>query len=162
MIIRKEHPSDAAAIHALVAAAFKRDLEAALVDRLRKDGDVEISLVAIERGEIVGHVLLSRARAELRALALGPLAVHPTHQRRGIGSALVSEALQQAAAAFWEIVFLLGDPKFYERFGFDLALASGFSSPYAGAHFMACALSKTLRTRSGKVEFPPAFAKLGA
>ncbi len=162
MIIRKEHPGDEAAIRALVTAAFNRDLEAELVDRLRAAGDVEISLVAIERGEMAGHVLLSRAHAELRALALGPLAVAPAHQRRGIGSALVSEALEQAAGAFWEIVFLLGNPQYYARFGFDVALASGFASPYAGPHFMARALGKTLRLTTGKVEFPAAFADLGA
>lgn len=162
MIIRKESPGDEVAIRAVVQAAFKQDLEADLVDRLRADGDSEFSLIAIEQGEIVGHVLLSRMQAELRALALGPLAVAPAHQRRGIGSALVGEALEQAASGFWEIVFLLGNPKYYARFGFDPALAAGFASPYAGPHFMACALGKTLRLNSGDVEFPPAFAELDA
>ena len=162
MIIRKERPGDEAAIRSLVGAAFSQENIAELVDRLRANGDAEISLVAVEQGEIVGHVMLSRMRAELRALGLGPLAVNLTHRRRGIGSLLVSTALEQAAAAFWEIVFVLGDPGYYTRFGFDLALACGFSSPYAGEHFMACALGKTLRLTSGKVDYPPAFAELGA
>ena len=162
MIIRKERPGDQAVIHELVAAAFGRELEAELVDRLREERDLELSLVALERGEIAGHILLSRARSELRALALGPLAVHPACQRRGIGGALVSEALDQAARAFWEIVFLLGDPRYYQRFGFDLSLARNFDSPYAGPHFMAHALGKTLRIGRGKVDFPRAFAELGA
>lgn len=162
MMIRKERRGDEAAIRSVVGAAFPHENIAELVDRLRANGDAEISLVAVERGEIVGHVMLSRLRAELHALGLGPLAVAPTHQRRGIGGLLVSKALEQAAGAFWEIVFVLGDPNYYARFGFDLTLARGFTSPYAGEHFMARGLGKTLRLTSGKVDYPPAFAELGA
>ena len=162
MIIRKEHSDDQAPIYALVRAAFGRELEARLVELLRSSGDSVISLVAIENGEIVGHVMLSRAQAELRALALGPLAVHPACQRRGIGSALVCEALEEASRGFWEIVFLLGNPNYYRRFGFDAALASGFNSAYAGPHFMAYAIDKKLRITQGAVAFPRAFAELGA
>ena len=162
MMIRKERVGDEPAIRSIVAAAFREEKIGELVDRLRARGDTEISLVAVEQGEIVGHVVLSRLRAELRALGLGPLAVAPAHERRGIGSLLVSEALEQAAAAFWEIVFVLGDPAYYTRFGFDVALARGFTSPYAGEHFMARALGKTLRLTSGRVDYPPAFAELGA
>src|SRR5690242_17892819 len=98
MMIRKERPGDEAAIRSIVGAAFPQENIAELVDRLRANGDAEISLVAVEQGNIVGHVMLSRMRADLRALGLGPLAVSPAQQRRGIGGLLVSEALEQAAA----------------------------------------------------------------
>jgi putative acetyltransferase len=163
MIIRKERPGDKPAIRAVVSAAFSTEPNVAeLVDLLRTRGDAEISLVAVQGGDLIGHVMLSRMRADLRALGLAPLAVHPAHQRRGIGSVLVSKALEHAANAFWEIVFVLGDPAFYGRFGFDLALARGFISPYAGPHFMACTLGKTLRVNGGAVDYPSAFAELGA
>ena len=161
MIIRKETSGDAAAIKSLVADAFDDENPSALIDRLRSSGDAEFSLIAIEHGEIRGYVMLSRLRADLRALGLGPLAVAPAHQRRGIGSVLVSEALEHAAAAFWEIVFVLGDPLYYARFGFDSALARGFASPYAGPGFMARSLNKSLRITAGKVHYPPAFSELG-
>ena len=161
MIIRKERPGDEAAIRLLVRAAFAEENIAPLVDRLRVDGDAEVSLVAVDQDEIVGHIMLSRMCAEIRALGLAPLSVDPKHRRRGIGGLLVSEALEHAASSFWEIVFVLGDPAYYMRFGFDPALASNFTSAYAGPAFMARPLGKTLRITSGTVDYPPAFAALG-
>ena len=87
----------------------------------------------------VGHVLLSRMTAPVRALALAPLAVATDWQRRGIGTALVEAALERARAAGSQAVFVLGDPAYYRRFGFRADLAAGFASPYAGPHLMVVA-----------------------
>src|SRR6202030_3395229 len=97
-------------------AAFGRRDEAQLVDRLRADGDLIISLVALDGREIVGHVLLSRMIASFPALALAPLAVLPSRQRSGIGGRLIRAALESAAAASWRAAFVLGDPHYYRRF----------------------------------------------
>ena len=160
MITRSAQPRDGAAIGALLEAAFGEPKVVELVDRLTARGDAEISLVAIEGGEIRGHIVLSRMSAPLRALGLGPVAVAPAHQRRGIGSVLVAEALLCSQRGAFDIVFVYGNPAFYQRFGFTQALAAHFSSPYAGPDFMAFAINKSRATIGGRVDYPPAFAEL--
>jgi len=162
VLIRDEKSVDRPAIHAVVTAAFGRPDEADLVDRLREDGSLVISLVSLDAGVVVtGHVLLSRMDAPFTALGLAPLSVLPAHQRSGIGSQLVRAALQRAKELRWEAVFVLGDPQYYGRFGFDAARASGFSSPYAGPHLMVLALAGSLPVSAGAIAYARPFASLG-
>ncbi len=161
MHIRAEEPADPAAIRDVITAAFGRTLEADLVDRLRADGDGVISLVATRDDGVVGHVLFSRLSAPFRALGLAPVAVMPDRQCAGIGSRLIRTGLERAAEEGWQAVFVLGDPAFYGRFGFDAEQASGFSSPYAGPHLMVLALGGALPTMIGEIAYAPAFAGLG-
>ncbi|CAA0088464.1 Uncharacterised protein [Starkeya nomas] len=165
MDIRPETAADRTAVHALNRAAFGQPVEADLVDRLQADGDVVLSLVAVEGvgadEALLGHVLLSRMAAPLRALALGPLAVRPDRQRQGIGAALVHAAIDHTLRHGWQAIFVLGEPNYYRRFGFDAGLAAGFASPYAGPYFMALALDGDLPTRTGDLRHAPAFADLG-
>jgi len=161
MIIRSEDPTDLAAIRSVVTAAFSRPDEANLVDRLRQEGDSVISLVALEGSELVGHVLFSRMRAPLWALGLAPVSVIPERQRGGIGTRLIRAGLDQSRQRGWRGVFVLGDPAYYGRFGFDAGLARGFQSPYRGPHFMALALDAELPTAAGVAEYAPAFRALG-
>ena len=161
MVIRDEQTDDRGAIREVVEAAFRRKDEADLVDRLRNDGDGVISLVAVEDIEIVGHVLLSKMTAPFRALGLAPVSVRPHRQRSGIGSQLIRAALEQAKAQGWQAVFVLGDPRYYCRFGFAAALASGFKSPYAGPYLMALILGADLSVTEGSIDYAPAFAFLG-
>ena len=161
MMIREEQPADIPDIRRVVVAAFPKPLEAKAVDRLRDDGDSVISLVAVETDEIVGHVILSRMSAPFKALALGPVAVVPCRQGSGIGSQLINEGLTRATNDDWQAVFVLGRPAYYRRFGFDLAQASGFTSPYAGPHLMALPLTGPLPVREGKIDYAPALAALG-
>ncbi|MBV8681974.1 MAG: N-acetyltransferase [Caulobacteraceae bacterium] len=160
MILRAGRPSDAESVLAVVEAAFGARAEAELVAGLITAGDDEISLVAQSEGRVVGHVLLSRMRAPFRSLALAPVSVAPAHQGRGVGSALVREAIDRARKAGWLAIFVLGAPAYYTRFGFDLALAGGFTSPYAGPHFMALALQGPLPQLIGDLRHAPAFATL--
>ena len=163
MVIRDEGPADAPAVRALVEAAFGRPLEADLIDRLRADGDAAISLVADDGGEVVGHVLFSGMAAPFRALALAPVSVAPHRQRSGVGTRLIRAGLDRARAGGWRGVFVLGDPAYYRRFGFDPALALGFASPYAGPHLMALALGGgDLPATGGRIDHAPAFAALAA
>jgi putative acetyltransferase len=162
MLIRFETPSDSAAIRLLHDAAFGQPAEGLLVDALRENGDIVFSLLAVENGCLAGHVMLSRMRAPFRAVGLGPVAVMPARQRKGLGSRLIKTGLGLAEIDGWDAVFVVGDPAYYGRFGFSPEQASGFQSPYAGPFLMALSLRKGgLPTTSGRIEYAPAFSALG-
>lgn len=155
-----EDARDSRAVYRAVSSAFGRSAEAELIEALRKAGDSIISLVADEDGEIVRHVLLSRMNAPFPALALAPVSVIPTRQRRGIGSTLIKLAVNRARNGGWAAIFVLGDPNYYQRFGFEREAAAGFTSPYAGPHFMTLKLSQSLSASTGELGHPRAFAAL--
>ncbi|MGB8003245.1 MAG: N-acetyltransferase [Gaiellaceae bacterium] len=123
MRIRAETPTDLQAIREINEQAFGRKLEADLVDTIRASDRFvpELSLVADDGDELVGHVLLSYVDLEPGAhqiLQLGPLAVRPPRQRRGVGSALMREALRLAEERDEPLVMIEGNPAYYGRFGF--------------------------------------------
>ena len=159
MIIREEAPNDRPQISDVVQAAFGRTAEAHLVEQLRAEGDSIIAQVAVEQARIIGHAMLSNMTAPFRALGLGPVSVRPDRQRSGIGSALIREALRQARQEGWDAVFVLGDPGFYRRFGFDPELAGEFTCLYAGPHLMVLFMSNDL-PRTGTIDYASAFAAL--
>ena len=161
MILRDAQPADRDAIDRVVSAAFGQAAEARLVHELDRAGDTVLALVAEVPGEIIGHVLLSRLSAPFPALALAPVSVAPAQQLRGIGSALIRAVIDRARAAGWAAIFVLGDPAYYRRFGFDAAAAAGFSTPYAGPHFMVLPLAPPLPASQGALAHAPAFAALG-
>jgi putative acetyltransferase len=158
--IRDEAPQDQQAIYKLVSSVFDQTAEAELVENLRAAGDSVISVVAEDDGQIVGHALLSKMQAPFPALALAPVSVAPAKQRNGIGSALIARAIDRARNQSWSAIFVLGDPNYYRRFGFEAESAAGFTSPYAGEHFMMLKLSPSLPTTTGQLRHAPAFAAL--
>jgi putative acetyltransferase len=165
IVVRAADDGDAPAIREIHCAAFPTSAEADLVERLQRDGDAILSLVAERDGRAGGHVLLSRMRVEgdgrdYRALGLGPVAVRPALQRCGLGSALIRAALAEANAAGEELIFLVGDPAYYRRFGFAAETAAPFASPYAGPYLMALALSDLQLPARGRADYPSAFAAL--
>ena len=162
MEIRGETQGDVPAIRGLVANAFPTCAEADLIDRLRDETSAVFSLVAIVDGQVIGHVMFSRMDRPDNALGLAPVAVLAGWRRQGIAAGLIREGLSRAVADGWGSVFVLGDPGYYGRFGFEASLAVGFNSPYAGPHLMALALrADALVTREGELRYPPAFAALG-
>lgn len=133
--VRAEAPSDARAIRRVIVAAFKGQLEADLVDTLRRHGKVSASLVATLGHAVVGHVLLSDVALHgpglsPRGVGVAPLAVRPVLQRRGIGAALMRAAIAGAREAGYGFVVLLGDPGYYRRFGFRTAATLGLACEY--------------------------------
>jgi len=164
LILREETAADWPAIDRLHQTAFNGPTEADLVRALHREQAVVLSLIAEEDGGIAGHALYSRVLVEIGgefvpALALAPLAVAPERQRRGVGSRLVEEAHRRLAAQGEGMVFVVGDPAYYERFGFSKAAARPFKTPYDGPHVMALALNSGVPA-SGIVRYPIAFAEL--
>jgi putative acetyltransferase len=159
--IRLEAPADAPAIHELLVHAFEMPVEAELVDRMRRDGDIVLALVATDAQAVVGHVAFPRlfienVGREFVGVGLAPLAVSKTHRRRGVGAALVREGLDGLRAQGETLVFVLGDPAYYTRFGFALETAQPFTCVYAGPYFMALRLSDAAPS-GGTVRYPSAF-----
>lgn len=92
-----------------------------------------LSLVAEAKGAVVGHVAFSpvtlSSNKSFRGYILAPLAVSPEWQKRGIGSQLVKDGIQQQLSMGVDIVFVYGDPKYYGRFGFSTKAAEPFEPP---------------------------------
>ena len=140
-LIRSETDGDREGITGLLLAAFPTSSEARLVQRLRKDGDVVFSLVAVEASDVIGHALFSRLRAPDAALSLAPVAVAANRRRRGIAAAMIEAGLERARAECWAAVVVLGDPSYYRRFGFSRKAVRSMSCRYAGPGLMGVALS---------------------
>ena len=163
--IRSETPSDAAAIHQVHLEAFGQPDEADLVDALRAAGALRISLVAVAAGVVVGHVAFSPVvirdgASTINALGLAPLAVLPGWQHRGIGLRLGRAGLAACGATAYGLVFVLGAPRFYGRFGFQPAKPLGLTWEHGGppGAFMVQALRQgALDGIRGVVAFRPEF-----
>ncbi len=161
MRIRATSPDDYEQIDELLAAAFGGRDEVRLMNGLRQAGDVGLELVAHQQQQIVGHIAYSTVTGPERGLALAPLSVSPDRQRQGIGSELTRQSLDLARQQGWRSVFVLGDPGYYSRFGFDLEAAKAFQSPYSGEHFMALELVEGgLADQDGVLSHAPIFAQL--
>jgi putative acetyltransferase len=165
LVIRVERADDVAEIRAVNVAAFSTPAEAGLVDRLRADGDLVLSLVAERDGVIAGHVGFSRMTIDdnglwHNAVALAPVAVRPALQRKGVGQALIERGLEALKAQDETLIFVLGSHDYYKRFGFDLSEAEPFACAFAGPHFQLLRLSDG-GPLSGRVQYAAAFAALG-
>jgi putative acetyltransferase len=160
VLIRRERPADAAAIAEVHVAAFQGDVEKNLVVALRASDAwlPSLSLVAEDEGQVVGHVVCTRAHvATTPALGLGPLGVLPSHQKHGVGGALMHAVLAAADALDEPVVVLLGHTDYYPRFGFEPATRYGIEPPVSewGAHFQA----RTLSTYDSAIRGPFAYAQ---
>jgi putative acetyltransferase len=124
--IREERPGDIAAIRDVNDRAFGQELEGKIVDALRSNGAVRLSLVATLSDSIVGHILYSPVTiGDVEGAALGPMAVLPEYQRRRIGSMLVKAGDDQLKKDGCPFIAVLGHPGFYPQFGFQPASAYG-------------------------------------
>ncbi len=136
MLIQESNEDELADALAVEAAAFGSDVEAGLVSDLLNDPSAQpsLSLLAYENDEAVGHILFTTVHlgsaASIKAAILAPLAVMPEYQNQGVGSQLVEEGLRRLAEEGVELVFVLGYPEYYSRFGFQPAGVLGFDAPY--------------------------------
>jgi putative acetyltransferase len=164
VILRRENPEERGAVRSLNEAAFGRQDEADLVDRLRDEGAVLASFVAELEKRIVGHILFSRmlietASGPISAVALAPMAVLPEHQRRGVGGQLIRHGLDWLRQRGEHVVIVLGHPDYYSRFGFSSDRARSLASPFPPEAFMALELLPgALDGIRGSVRYPDAFS----
>lgn len=154
--------ADHDAIRRLTDAAFGGPLESQIIEGVRAENAVLAELVAEDHaGEIVGHVLFSRMTVRpLRFFAaLGPVAVRPDAQHRGIGDTLCRSGIEAVRALGAEAVIVLCHPLYYPRFGFSRAAAANVVSPYAshGEAFMALELVAGALAAPLKADYPTAF-----
>ena len=148
-------------------AAFGRPGEAKLVARLRQEARPCISLVAEAAGRVVGHVFFSPVTIEGArpnapdAGGLAPVGVLPDHQGRGAGSALIRAGIEASRALGWQLLFVLGNPAYYGRFGFVLAAPHGlhYESHAFDVAFQVQELTPgALAGVAGFVRYPAAFS----
>jgi putative acetyltransferase len=180
VVIRPERAQDTDAVRALITAAFgagaARDhhddepvTEALLNDRLRASsawrGD--LTLVADMAGTVVGQITCSDGVVQAdddpdrRAVvpAIGPVAVAPAVQRRGIGSSLLHDVMARARDAGDVALVLLGSPEFYGRFGFVPASEMGIRAPQPqwGNHFQVKVLRADVPVPAGRFAYAAPF-----
>ncbi len=142
IIIRPEEPEHYPAVFSVIEAAFKEEeysdgKEQFLVERLRKSEAFipELSLVAVDKKIVVGHILLTKIQIQdgdqqHPSLALAPVSVLPSYQGRKIGSQLITKAHKVAKALGYNSVMLLGHAGYYPRFGYELCINHGIQLPF--------------------------------
>lgn len=161
--VRPEGAGDAAAVHALNAAAFGTPAEADLVDALRDDASWLPGLSCVAEGpdgSLAAHALLTRCEVDgAPALALAPVAVDPAVQRSGAGSAVVRALLAAAAERGEKLVLVLGHPAYYARFGFAPASHFGIRAPFdvLDEAMMALVLDDSAPVPAGTIKYPAPF-----
>ena len=138
--IRESTAQDLGEILSLYPQAFPDEDLLPLVDALLADTAIALSLVAIIDGRILGHVIFTRCSTSTSGVnvsLLGPLAVAPASQHQGVGSALVRAGFARVQEEGASMVCVLGDPKYYRRFGFtpEYSLRPPYALPaeWAGA-----------------------------
>jgi predicted N-acetyltransferase YhbS len=138
ILIRKENKEDYLEVYELVKKAFENMIHADgdeqdLVNRLRNcDAYIpELSLVAIIDGKIVGHIMFTKASIENNiGLILAPLAVLPTYQRRGVGTALINEGHRIARELGYTFCIVVGHENYYPKFGYEKASKYGIEPSF--------------------------------
>jgi len=136
MFIREALNTDLPSVLSVERAAFGSDEEANLVKDLLCDPSAKplVSLLAFQADRPVGHILFTTARLEpedpLSISILAPLAVVPDSQKQGIGGKLVEYGLGVLSRSAVDLVFVLGYPAYYRRYGFKPAGILGFDAPY--------------------------------
>jgi putative acetyltransferase len=163
MIIRLENPTDVPAIRSLVTTAFRdaprsQGNEAEIVDALRIDGALTLSLVAEDEGNLVGHAAFSPVTVNAQEVCwfgLGPVAVLTEKRRCGIGAALIEAGLKHLEKLGARGCVVLGDPAYYRRFGFQSDLGLRFGA-LPSEHFQRLIITGDLP--QGVVGYHPAFS----
>ena len=168
VIVREQQAGDVEEIRALNLAAFGGAREGALVDTLRANGGISLSLVATTGEKVAGHILYSPVAIscngkELAGAGLGPMAVLPEHQRKSIGAELIRAANEELKKRGCPFIVVLGHPEYYPRFGFRPAGAHGIRCQWNVPDnvFMILFLDESaMKGVSGLAKYRPEFSEL--
>jgi len=158
--IRPATSADRTAIARIHTEAFGQTEEAQLVETLDREGLTAVSLIAGIGAGPVASIVISRVTMSTGAPAvcLAPLAVLPSHQRTGIGSALSRAGIEACRELGIAVIVVLGHPQYYPRFGFSAELGRKLSSPYSshGDAWMALELiPSSIPDNGAAIQFPP-------
>jgi putative acetyltransferase len=166
--VREERPKDIAKIRLVNIEAFGRPQEANLIEMLRTNGGILLSLLATNEDQIVGHILYSAVTVgsgerKIIGAGLGPMAVLPEYQRRGIGTKLIEFGTTRLKQSGCPFIVVLGHADYYPRFGFrpasDYGLKCEWSVPDNA--FMALALNESkIRDLSGLAKYRAEFSSV--
>ncbi|KVN06555.1 GCN5 family acetyltransferase [Burkholderia diffusa] len=165
--LRDERASDVDAIGRVIVAAFASDpqhgqLERRIVDTLRAEGMLSVSLVAERDERVIGHVAFSpvsiggEPAGSQQWYGLAPLAVLPECQRQSIGAGLVRTGLDALRRLGARGCVVLGDPAYYARFGFVQSGDLVFTDA-PPEYFLALPLDEAASRPSGEVRYHDAF-----
>ncbi len=169
IIVRPETADDIRAIDVVNLSAFHHDIEANLIESLRRSPSFvpELSLVAEFNGRIVGHIMFSKITLRrhdtmIDLLELGPMSVVPSQSHRGIGTILVETGIQQARELGYKAICEAGQQSFYKRFNFESASKWGLtcSLPVPEESITALELEADVLTGGGHLIYPPQFNRL--
>ncbi|PMJ93024.1 N-acetyltransferase [Vibrio sp. 10N.261.55.A7] len=168
MLIRTEAPVDILPIDRLAKAAFETDTEANLIMKLRENSHLTLSLVACnDDGEVIGHAMFSPVLVEGKDYlwqGLAPVCVKQEYRNQGIADALIREGFSSLFEFGYPVCVVLGDPKYYSRFGFSAAKPLGFKCQWdvpEGAFQIIELAPDQLKPHSGLIEYCPEFNELG-
>ena len=161
-MIRETQESDLEEVFNLIHSSFSNKAESDLVKQLISDNDVLLNLVIESSNTIIGNVVVSKVTMEpdmgLFCGGVAPLSVLPERQSSGIGSQLMKEAIKKSDEMGMDALFLLGDPDYYKRFGFNI---SNLKSDYRVEHFQELELTRNcLVNLKSKVTYANAFLSL--
>jgi putative acetyltransferase len=160
--IRDEQPADIAIIREVNRLAFGQDDEGQIVDALRANGAATLSLVAADDAVVVGHIMFSPLTVgSAIGAGLGPMAVAPSHQGRGIGTRLVQTGIERLRATRCPFIVVIGHPGFYPRFGFQPAVTYGLTCEWdvPAEAFMVYVLDPDVTSQlRGRAQYRPEFS----
>jgi predicted N-acetyltransferase YhbS len=162
MIIREATKLDVKEIYQLVNLAFNNNEESNLIRDLITNDDVLINLVATSTTTILGNIVVSKMllipTLDLFCGAIGPLSVLPDYQSKGIGSKLIETAISESKINKLDALFVLGSPKFYQKFGFK---KSNLENEYNTQNFQELEITKECLTNiDSKIHYAEAFSNL--
>ena len=151
-------------IYALIERVFMRKDEARFLRELKEKDDLVHVSVIDRNHEIIGVIAYSRLKVshdnEVHdALVMAPFVMDPLWQGKGLGSELLKRSHAELMEAKEDLVFVLGEERYYSRFGYAQAIAAAYNGPYDGPFLLACKWSDNVPP-SGQLMYPEAFANV--